>query len=205
MKKAAKIVCSLVLALSSAFAGATAITSALDPALSGATLIDFESVAAGDYSSLVLGGVTINGIGAPVTICLGCGGGSGSFGDVGKSLQNTGGSPASFDLVFDSAVSAFGIVGGAVNTSWVYTAYDASGVVIETLHTPNLCCSGIFNGIAASNIKRVNLNGSGDWVVFDNLKFVSQASAAVVPEPASIALFALGLGIIAVAARRKQS
>src|SRR5262245_63766844 len=87
-------------ALIPALAGAVPISSEADPALAGSTLIDFESVAAGEYASLALAGVTINGIGGTMTICTGCGGGSGSFGDVGQSLQNTGGVPTNFDLVF---------------------------------------------------------------------------------------------------------
>jgi hypothetical protein len=189
-----------LLAAASVSAFASPITSSGDPALSGSTLIDFSSVAVGDYTSLVLPGVTINGIGSPMTVCDGCGGGGGSFGDVGRSLQNTGGSPISFDLLFDNAVSAFGIIGGALNNGWTYTAYDSSNNVIETLNINDPCCGGFFHGIAHDGIKRVNLNGSGDWVVFDNLQFV--AAPAQVPEPLSLSLFGIGFAGLALARRR---
>ncbi len=184
-------------------ASATPITSMADPSLSGATVIDFESVALGEYGSLALSGVTINGIGGTMTICDGCGGGGGSFGDVGRSLQNTSGTPTSFDLVFDGLVSAFGIVGGAVNHPWTYTAYDSSNNILETLNLNDPCCSGFFNGIATNGIARVNLSGGGDWVVFDNLAFVSQGSNSV-PEPGTLALLGLGLSGLLFSRKKKS-
>ncbi|MCS0585229.1 PEP-CTERM sorting domain-containing protein [Massilia pinisoli] len=193
-----------VLLVLSCSAQASPITSPGDPALTGATVQNFDSVAAGDYLSLSLPGVTINGNGSPVTICNGCGGGSGAFGDVGNSLQNTFGSPASFDLVFTAPVSAFGIQGGAFNGVWTYTAYDSLDNVIETLNVNHPCCGPFFDGIAHDGIARVNLNGSGDWVVFENLQFVA-GSITDVPEPATLALFGLGFAGLVRSARRKQT
>jgi hypothetical protein len=184
-------------------AQAAPITSTADPALAGATLQDFNSVATGEYASLALPGVTINGLGGTMTICDGCGGGGGAFGDVGLSLQNTFNSPISFDLVFSTAVSAFGIQGGAFNSPWTYTAYDALNNVIETLNVNNPCCGPFFNGIAHAGIARVNLNGGGDWVVFDNLRFVAGPTTNV-PEPATLAILSLGLAGLAATRRRKQ-
>ncbi len=184
-------------------AQATPITSAADPALAGAVVQDFESIAAGEYASLALPGVTINGVGGNLTICNGCGGGAGAYGDVGQSLQNTGGTPFSFDLVFTNAVSAFGIRAGAFNGPWTYTAYDALDNVIETVNLNNPCCGAFFNGIAHPGIARVNLNGAGDWVVFDDLQFVA-AAARDVPEPGTLAIFGLGLAGLAATRKRKQ-
>lgn len=184
-------------------AQASPITSPGDPALAGATVQDFNAVAAGEYMSLSLPGVTINGNGATMTICNGCGGGSGAYGDVGMSLQNTGGSPMSFDLVFSTAVSAFGIQGGAFNGAWTYTAYDSLNNVIETLNLSHPCCGPYFDGIAHNGIARVNLSGGGDWVVFENLEFVA-GSTGNVPEPATLAIFGLGFAGLAASAKRKQ-
>ncbi len=200
MSRLAKSLALSLIGAASISAFASPITSSGDPALTGATVIDFESVTTGEYASLVLPGVTINGISSTMTICDGCGGGGGSYGDVGRSLQNTGGSPVSFDLVFDNVVSAFGIIGGALNSGWTYTAFDDSNNVIETLNITDPCCGGFFHGIAQNGIKRVNLNGSGDWVVFDNLQFV--AGPGQVPEPISLSLFGIGFAGLALSRRR---
>ncbi len=199
MKNLKLILIGLLLALPAMNAARAApITSPADPSLAGATLIDFNSVASGEYSSLSLPGVTINGIGSTMTICNGCGGGGGSFGDVGQSLQNTGGTPMTFDLIFSGGVSAWGIFGGAVNSPWTYQTFDASNSLIETLNLNDPCCGPFFHGTNGGNIYRVELSGGGDWVVFDNLYFVAQG----VPEPLILSLFALGLAGIGATRRR---
>ena len=180
----------LLLSVTSSFVAAAPITSIADPALNGSTLIDFEGIVPTSYASLALAGVTITGNGIPLTICSGCGGGGGGFGDVGQSLNNN--LASDFDFVFDNVVSAFGIMGGAVNGPWTYTAYDIFDNVLETLNLDDSCCAGIFNGISVNNIKRVNLDSTGDWVVFDNLRFVNQDQGSV-PEPATLLILSLGL------------
>ena len=179
---------------------ATPITSEVDPSLDGSTLIDFEAIAPGEYASLLLPGATINGIGATMTICTGCGGGGGSFGDVGQSLQNASGSPMVFDIVFTELVSAWGIRGGAFNNNWTYTTYDALDNVIESWVVSNSCCGGFFDGSNGGGIARASLNGFGDWVVFDDLQFVTQS----VPEPGTLALFGIGLFGMGLARRKKK-
>lgn len=191
------------LTLASMTASATLITSEADAALSGSTLIDFQSVAAGEYASLVLPGVTIQGIGSTMTVCTDCGGGGGWFGDVGQSLQNTGGSPANFDLLFDDVVTAFGIRAGAANNAWTFTAFDASDTLIESQAINVPCCDGYYRGIAASGIKRVRIALAGDWVVFDDLRFT--AGPAAVPEPASLGLATLTLGLCGYSRRRRRA
>jgi hypothetical protein len=164
------------------------ITSTADPALAGATIIDFDGVVAGDYNPLVLPGVTFSGA-SSLTICAGCGGGGGGYGDVGMSLHNEFGTPATIVVTFDNTVSAFGIQYGAVNSPWDYVAFDESDSVIETLNLSDSCCGPFFNGIAAPGIKRVELRAStGDWAVFDFFHFVEE-----VPEPATALLLISGL------------
>lgn len=200
MNSLTRLLGGLTIALCAGLAQAAPITAENDPALNGSTLINFESVATGEYALLDLNGVDIQGVGGTMTICDGCGGGGGAYGDQGRSLQNTGGSPTSFNLIFDDVVSAFGLIGGAYNNGWTYTAYDSFNNVLETLQVNSPCCGGFFQGIAQQGIKRVNLSGYGDWVVFDNLRFVAQTSD--VPEPGSLLL--LGLGLISLVLSRKR-
>ena len=190
---------SLALALATS-AHASVITSISDAALTGASIQTFDDVASGYYDSLSLPGVTIVGNGGPMHIDND----NGMYGMGGMNLNNYFGSPSSFDLIFDAPVTAFGIYGGAVNSPWVYTAYNAAGQMLETYTTPGNCCSPTFYGIAnKAGIARVNLSANGDWVIFDNLYMKTDVQADV-PEPASLALFGAALAGIA-SVRRKRT
>lgn len=193
-----KIVHSVVAAATLMFAtGASAgpIVSAADAALTGATVINFDSLPGMSFASRDFGPVTFNAApGSTLTIMSH----QNQYGTVGQSLNNPGGQ--AFEAVFDGTVSAFGIMGGAVNAAWTYTAYGVNNNVLEVLNLNDPCCNGYFHGIAATGIKRVTFSGSGDWVAFDDFRF----APTKVPEPGSLAL--LGLGLFGfVASRRKKS
>ncbi|CAH0241416.1 hypothetical protein SRABI118_02725 [Massilia sp. Bi118] len=193
------LLASLALAFASS-ANAAVITSTSDAALAGASIQTFDNVAEGYYASLSLPGVTVVGNGGPMHIDSE----NSAYGMGGRSLNNYFGSPSSFDLIFDAPVTAFGIYGGAVNSPWVYTAYDAAGGVLETYTTPGTCCDPMFYGFANNaGIARVNLSSDGDWVLFDNL-YMATAVQADVPEPASLALFGAAFAGIA-SVRRKRT
>jgi hypothetical protein len=190
----------LALVLASS-ANATIITSTKDPALAGARFQNFDNVAPGTYASLALPGVTIVGRGGSMSISNA----NGSFGRGGLNLSNPSGTPASFDLVFSAPVTAFGIYGGAVNSSWVYTAFDSTNKLLESITTAGACCSPMFYGIAnKAGIARVTLQGAFDWVIFDDLYIGADAPSSV-PEPASITLFGAALAGLAGVRRKNKA
>jgi hypothetical protein len=190
----------LALVLASS-ANATIITSTADRALAGATLQNFDAVAPGLYASLALPGVTIVGKGGSMSIDAA----NGSFGRGGLNLNNPSGSPAGFNLVFSSPVTAFGIYGGAFNSSWVFTAFDATNKLLESITTSGACCNQLFYGIANSaGIARVSLEGPTDWVIFDDL-YIGPAVPSRVPEPASITLFGAALAGLAGVRRKNKA
>lgn len=194
------LLASLALVLAGS-ANAAVITSTTDPALAGATIQTFDNVAPGYYDTLVLPGVTIVGNGGPMHID----GDNGMYGMGGLNLNNYFGTPSSFDLVFTAPTTAFGIYGGAFNMPWVYTAYDASGNVLESYTTSGACCDPTFYGLSNSaGIARVNLRSNGDWVIFDNLYIAAEAPADV-PEPASVALFGAAFAAYAGVRRAKRA
>jgi hypothetical protein len=197
-----KILACLALAFAGS-ANAALITSTSNAALAGATIQTFDAVAPGYYASLSLPGVTIKGIGGSMHVD----GSNAAYGMGGLSLNNYGASPSSFELLFTSPVTGFGIFAGAVDSVWQYRAYNSTGQLLESFNT-GLSRTPQFYGIAnATGIARVTFsNTGGDWAIFDNLYIGAAASANVVPEPASVALFGVALaGLIGVRRGNKGS
>ena len=185
-------------------ASASIITSAVDPALSGATLIDFNSEVAGAQSSR-----TFNG---EVTFSVSSGtfqvGGSfnGSYGATGNSLYTPSGQD--FTIDFTSAASAFGFSWGAADRSWTMALYDSSNTLIETLNIAAQTIPYIgFIGAANVGISSVQMSSDSgyDYILLDDFQYIT--SATTVPETSSLVFLGLGFGGLAARrfARRRKS
>lgn len=166
-------------------ANSALITSSTDSALDGATVETFNSIGLGEYGSLSVSGATIVGHGGDMSVSNNS---SSIYGVDGYTLQNIGSTPSSFSIIFDTAVDAFGIWGGAYNSGWTFSAYDSLDNLIESVSASTSCCSPMFLGLVNDDMAKVTLSSnSRDWVVFDNLTYKESVSA--VPIPAAVFMF----------------
>ena len=189
---------SIILGCVASFSANSAlITSSTNSALDGATVETFNSIGLGDYSSLSVSGATIVGNGGDMTISTEW---TSAYGLDGSSLHNSDGTPGSFSIIFDNAVDAFGIWGGAYNNSWTFSAFDSLDNLIESVTASTSCCSPMFFGLLNNDMAKVTLSGAGDWVIFDNLTYKESVSAVPIPAAALMFLPAL-LGFLGL--RRK--
>ena len=184
-------------------------------ALPGGTVIDFQSQTAGQYSSLLIDGVTFGGQGGTnggwLTITPQS---AGSFNTTGQYLTNEKHGYQTFTFGFASPVSGFGFNwGGAFNT-WTLAAYDSAGDLIEShsLTPVNLGNTGQYYGISASGIARATLASpvavQRDWVFIDDFTYTTASASpgqtTPAPEPASIVLLGVGLaGLTGIGMRRR--
>lgn len=171
----------LVLATATGHALASPITSASDPALSGSTLVDFESETVGVYYAYQGGYTTtvghVNFLGPRVYVDANTAI-AGNYNTTGARYLTNGSATKVFSINFPSPVSAFGFNFGASDITWTMTAYDAAGNVVETMAIPATrgSNSGNYFGLSAPGIASVYLQqGAGlrltDLVYLDNLRF----------------------------------
>lgn len=178
---------------------ATAAANAFDTALSGLSLIDFESS---------FTGLTITGDGF-VRDTLRCGAalcgynttvGGDSFLDA---TYNT-------TFTFDTAIDSFGAFFTGVQRADATLTYADGSTTILTMPAASLADGGTtffgFSDIGASILSISYFTGTGgDYVGVDDIRFGTATTAATVLEPSSLALFGLGLAGIGFARKKKSA
>jgi hypothetical protein len=177
------------------------------PGLVGSTVIDFESVTPGTYSTLTLSGVTFTpDDGNLMWVDSAYAGGYNTFG---QSLHNNY-DPESFNTLtiqFSGTTSGFGFFWGASNVTWTLTAYDSLNNAIESLALPITTDSdaGDFVGLIDPGIASATLSGDGtDYVFIDNFEF--QPGGTGTPEPGGLLLLGSGLlGLAGVARKLRKA
>jgi len=190
-----------ILTMTASAAQATFITSSSDPALSGSSLIDFNSQAIGSYASLAIGDVTFSGSG-PVRVTSDF---AGDYNSNGIHLDNDQGNTYTLNFSFNQPVSAFGFNLGASDVGdWVLTAF-AGGTPLDSFLLPATWYSnsGDFFGIAGNGITSATLSSSSyDYVLLDNFRYQTGGSEPV-PEPSTI--FLLGAGLAGIGLIRRKA
>ncbi len=168
----------------------------------GSTVIDFESIALGTYTTLVIGDLTITGTEGTFTVENTF---SGDFSSSGQYLGNPGNNivfPDAFLFEFANPVSALAFNWGASNLDWALNAYNSGDTLLETyspLPETWYDNNGAFYGIAASGISYAtliaspNLKYGSDYILLDNFTYATSRGGEDVPEPATLLLLGSGM------------
>ena len=189
--------------------GAQVITDPASPALAGSTVVDFSTLAVGNYTSFTVSDVTFAAALGGETVRVGAPGeGGGPYGPTGQHLQNNFGGTSTIRFDFGSPVSAFGFVHGAADLTWNLFAYDADGALLAS--TPVAPTGGSRTGgfiglqSTGAGIAYATYTTSGsDWVLVDDFEYVS-AGVTATPEPATLGLLGTGLVGLAAFGRRRR-
>ena len=173
----------LLAAVTAGGAAAASITSATDPALRGAVVVDFESAAPGTYPAFA-GGLsvassagTVNVTGPRLQVASTY---AGQYNMTGQYVSSEGYLFRNLIITFPVPVRAFGFNVGLTSQPWELHAYDAAGNEIETVTIPPTLGSndGDFVGIESSAgiaeavfVVELPLDPGPLWAVVDNLAF----------------------------------
>ena len=191
---------STLLMISTASAGV--ISSESDPALTGATLINFDAGPVGSWSSQTFSGLTISAPGQSFAVDSDY---SGSYNTRGAyHITNHGSSFTSLRFDALAPITAFGFLFGASDVNWILSAFTASNTLIAstTVAPTGSSNSGNYfglSGLSGADYLTLTSTGGADYVFVDNVRYATD-----VPEPTSIALLGaalIGFGI----SRRKRA
>jgi hypothetical protein len=189
----------LVLVLAASVSSATRINGPGDPALFGATIVDFDAETPDSYfTSQDLGGFTVTAAAGELHIDVEW---CDDFGTTGNCLDtlDLGGQPNDdFSVVFTDTVSAFGFVLNALDIDWTVEVYNEAGGLLNsyaiTSQSPGLsgfARRGYFGATESEDIKSFTVSSAGsDRALIDDFAFMS---ATPVPEPGPLVLLTLGL------------
>ncbi len=206
-------------------ASATTIRTPADPALAGASLIDFADQTPGAFTSRVIADVTFTALDGRQLWIRDAG--ADPYSSTGLNLETELLSSA-FEIAFDSPVSAFGMWWGGANLDWTVTLFN-NATQLETLtfyggdprgpqQDPALATYREFYGATGNGITSVRFDAvpgyspiigglvETDWIKIDDVRWVTAAepptSDPAVPEPASLLL--MGSGLMAIYSRRRR-
>lgn len=216
MKKLLVCIGTVAMAVS-AQVNAASLSDASDAALIGASIVDFESGATGDFVTQSFGGLTISAVNSayasPASFSV-ANDYSGSYNTRGQyHISNFGSEFQSLRFDFASSTTAFGFLFGASDSSWTLSAYGAGNTLLESRTIDATVGSNAgdffgFKGLGGAQYATLVQSQDGpyatggvDYVFVDN---ITVSSVSAVPEPESFAMLFAGLGVVSFISRRKK-